>query len=388
MKLIEDFYHFQEEKYKIIFIEYCIISCIEFPEIISVYTLMSDKIINENDINIFNIIFINNGINIYYCNNLIQRLEGLTKEDGEDMRNTFFSMNPNFGKKYLETLINNNINDKDFLEQIGYSFIQNPNINIDYIIKMFGENIIKNKEYQLNYGYNNFTMEEIFIYREDIDWIVLLTETKILPTEIIKNFRYQIYDFFFKNISNDFEIIHKFLLYLICCSETTKWEEIKYYMENLFFQDLPHTDCLETLSENIKFPYQYYYNGLVNRNFEIFEKFKSNFSEDCFYNNIHIPSEIIQILIDEHLENPDYSNTLRKLNYEKLKNLTFQQIILLHKFGFLNYQEMEFSTTSFGVYQMKKYIDIVSKYPELFTNLINKIFDSDNGREEFEIDKK
>ena len=50
--------------------------------------------------------------------------------------------------------------------------------------------------------------------------------------------------------------------------------------------------------------------------------------------------KIIQILIDEHFENPYFSDTLRKLDFEALQNLTFQQIILLHRFGFLNYNEI------------------------------------------------
>lgn len=383
------FDRFINESYKNIFIDYCVIGFIKFPENSqTIYSVLSDKIIQEEDVKIFKLNFDNHGLNIYYKNKLIETFRGLVKEDLDDLRDTFLSANPNFGKKYFEKLIRNNICDKSFIEQIGHSLIESPNIQINDIIRMFGMSIMENSEFQLIHGYNNFTVEEISKYSDYIDWIILLTGTNLSVDNIIKKFRYKIYDFFNQNISADFVIQTKYLNYLRACCKNSDWIKTKYIMSNFNFDNLPYSDVANVFSGETKFPYQYYYQALVKRNFDIFRRFGSNFSEDFFYTNNHIPSEIIQILIDEHFENPYFRDTLGKLDFEGLENLTFPQIILLHKFGFLNYHEIKFSTTSFGAYQMKKYKDDVGENLDLANILIPKIFNSDNGREEFEIDKK
>ena len=386
---MDTFHRFIRKSYKNIFIDYCVIGTIKFPENSqSIYSILSDKIIEEEDVKIFKIKFGIQGFNIYYKNQLIDTFMGLVKDDFEDLRDTFLSSNPNFGKKYFEKLISNNIDDKDFIEQIGYSLIENPNIQIDDIVRMFGMNILENSEFQLVYGYNNFTMEEISKYEDYIDWIYLLTETKLPVDDIIRKFRYKIYEFFNQNISQDFVIQTKYLNYLRACCKNSDWKKTKYIMSNFNLENLPHSDVSNIFSGLTKFPYQYYYQALIKRNFDIFRRFGSNFSEDFFYTNNYIPTEIIQILIDEHFENPHFRETLAKLDFEALEYLTFHQIILLHKFGFLNYHETKFSTTGFGSYQLKKYKDDIAENLDLANILISKIFNSDNGKEEFEIDKK
>ena len=340
------------------------------------YSLLSDSLIDKEYIQKFKICY-QDKLLVFYKGKLIQELKDWDLIDFLRYKNFVSIHNKNFEKDGFENFLVSLKRNNDLREEFISDVIKSPFCNLRDLEYLYGRKELTKKLSNNSIEYSKFEIHELDEYKDFICWYHVLQNRKDINSEFLSRYRIQIRKFIHNKFPNSIYQEMKYISYWLCLNRNSDWEKIERYLRVYnYYKDLPK-DCITQLTINISFPKDYYFDYFINDT-NPFEKFNKNIDLTQLKYNIFLPTEIIQLFIEEAIDKKETSHC-----FTEYYNLTIQQFLQLLSLSPKIFSKQNFKFKTFGVYQYSKYYDIIKRNPIIMEKFGNMLSDSQNGIQEF-----
>jgi len=340
------------------------------------YSLLTDSLMDGECINKFKLNY-DEGMEVYYKGKLIQIIKEWEFADFLKYKTFISIFNRNFGKDGFENFLISIRADEQLKKEFVYDIVDSPFCNLRDLEYLFTRFRLTKELMNNNLGYTKFTKHELNEYKNFVDWEHLLINKKEIDNDFLSKYRKEIKTYIHNKFPDSYYHEIKYISFWLCINPNIDWERKERYLKVYNYHKHFPGKCVDELTREIEFPKDYYFNYFIE-NKDCFEKFRDNINLKELKNNKFLPTEIIQILVDQEIEENTYTH-----NFGNYYFLTIQQFIQLEKYKPNWYSNQNFCFKTFGVYQYNKYKGLIEDNPVVMKKFSYMLTNSTNGKEEF-----